>query len=155
MRSTPHLSELSPTSPLKQSQCSSGWWWFFLSRPFRDDRLALQGQKVVSWIQTHKRFKRTLFIRTRQNQQIFRVIPLQENNKAQQKQISGLACHLIFHRFLFFLSFFFFFFFFLPFNCCLRVFLQLDKGDYLKICRFCLVLINSILFNLLCVWILF
>ena len=34
-----------------------------------------------------------------------------------QKKISGLARHLIFHRFL-------------PFNCCLSVVLQHNKGDY-------------------------
>ena len=59
----------------------------------------------------------------------------------------GLALHLIF--------FFFFFLFsrFSPFNYCLSVVLQLDKGDYPKICRLCFVPINSVLLNLLCVWI--
>ena len=40
-----------------------------------------------------------------------------ENNIAEPKQISGLALHLIFHRFS-------------PFNCCLNAVLWLDKGGY-------------------------
>ena len=55
--------------------------------------------------------------------------------------ISGLASHLIFHRFS-------------PFNCCLSVVLLLDKKKKItpKIRMLCFVLIHSILFNLLCVW---
>ena len=40
---------------------------------------------------------------------------------------------------------------FWPFRCCLS-FCSLTKGTTLKICWFCLVLINSILLNVLCVW---
>ena len=40
-----------------------------------------------------------------------------KTTQLNQKQISGLAFYLIFHRFS-------------PFNCCLSVVLQLDKGDY-------------------------
>ena len=79
---------------------------------------------VVKQIQTHKRFKRKLFIRTKHNMQMFSVIPSiklqnswntgQENNIGQenntetldrkttslnQKQISGLALHLIVYHF--------------------------------------------------------
>ena len=41
------------------------------------------------------------------------------------------------------------------FNCCLSIVLQLDKGDHPKIHMLCFVLINSVLFSLLCVWIFF
>ena len=44
-----------------------------------------------------------------------------KTTQLSQKQISGLAVHLIFQR----LS---------PFNCCLSVVLQLDKGDYPENC---------------------
>ena len=43
--------------------------------PFVYSAFVLGQSAILSRIQTHKRFKRTLFIRTRQNQQIFGVIP--------------------------------------------------------------------------------
>ena len=43
---------------------------------------------------------------------------------------------------------------FSPFNCYLSVILYLDYGDYPKMCRVCLCLINKHSVNLLCVWIL-
>ena len=52
-----------------------------------------------------------------------------------QKQISDLAFHLIFRRFP-------------PFNCCVNVVWITPN-----ICNRVFVLINSVLFNLLCVWI--
>ena len=62
-----------------------------------------------------------------------------KTTELSQNQISGLAFHSIFHRFR-------------PSSGRL-LFYSLTKQITLKICWFCLVLINSILFNLSCVWI--
>ena len=60
--------------------------------------------KLITWkIQTHERFKRMLFTRTK--------------TQSANKQISDLAFHLIFHCFSLF-------------SRCLSVILQLDKRDY-------------------------
>ena len=64
-----------------------------------------------------------------------------ENNIAEPKQISGLALHLIFHRFS-------------PFNCCLYAVLWLDKGGYPEHSH-SVVFCRRVLLNLSCVWILF
>ena len=52
-----------------------------------------------------------------------------------------LNLHLIFHCFS-------------PFNCCLGVFFGLMKGITPKMCMLCSVLINSVILNLSCDWIL-
>ena len=79
----------------------------------RKEKILKQEWLLVFWnkIQTHKRFKIMLFIRTRQNQKKFMVIPIVKLQKdtwttakwkitlLNQKQISGLAFYLIFHCF--------------------------------------------------------
>ena len=47
-------------------------------------------KKEKKRIQTHKRFKRTLFIRTKHNMQMFQVIPFikLQNDKEQKKRFS-------------------------------------------------------------------
>ena len=45
------------------------------SIPLLSTQLSFSHKVLLTRIQTGKRFKRTLFIRTRQNQQIFGVIP--------------------------------------------------------------------------------
>ena len=58
-------------------------------------------------------FKRTL------SHSYYTSLSRQHSSKTRQKQIRGLALHLIFHGFS-------------PFNCCLNVVLQLGKVDYPK-----------------------
>ena len=90
----------------------------------REVVLGEEKKPVMYKVQTHKRFQRTLFIRTKHNLHVFGVISFiklqnilpntgQENNIAQPKTEKWFGFP--------FLSSFFLLLFLKPFNCCLSV----------------------------------
>ena len=93
----------------------------------------------------HMKLKDSRFIRTKHIMQIFGVIPFSWA-QLTSKIISGLTLHLTSYCFS-------------VFNCCHRLyrvsFCRLIKGITPRMCMLCFVLINSIILNLLCVWIRF